>query len=149
MKSGFGIAAFARWRALHEVIVTAAFLREHGKNAAQIYLEYESVQAYQAMQEYAKHEKILGGALWRKAEKKKLQRRYYYLIKKYTKNFQNPYGWAKVYAAHYRKRADEGVITRQQAEQMIGTLERLKTIRPQSLVEMQHQVLNQETYYWS
>lgn len=53
----------------------------------------------------------------------------------------------EVYAAHYRKRADEGVITLEQAEALIGLLTAVKQLRKQSLVEMEHSVLNEETYY--
>lgn len=53
----------------------------------------------------------------------------------------------EVYATHYRKRADEGVITLEQAEALIGMLTAVKRLREQSLVEMNHTVLNEETYY--
>lgn len=52
-----------------------------------------------------------------------------------------------VYAAHYRKRASEGVITLEQAEALIGLLAAVKERREQSLVEMGHSVLNEEIYY--
>lgn len=52
-----------------------------------------------------------------------------------------------VYAAHYRKRASEGVITIEQAEALIGLLTAVKQRREQSLVEMEHSVLNEESYY--
>lgn len=53
----------------------------------------------------------------------------------------------EVYAEHYRKRADEGVITFEQAEALIGLLSAVKERRADSLVEMEHSVLNEETYY--
>lgn len=53
----------------------------------------------------------------------------------------------EVYAAHYRKRATEGVITSNQAEALISLLTDVRSRRGQSLVEMGHSVLNEETYY--
>jgi len=53
----------------------------------------------------------------------------------------------EVYVAHYRKRASEGVITPEQAETLIGLLTAVKQRRGQSLVEMQHSVLDETTYY--
>lgn len=52
-----------------------------------------------------------------------------------------------IYAAHYRKRASEGVITLEQAEALIGLLSAVKQRREQSLIEMRHSVLNEESYY--
>ncbi|HUO55844.1 MAG TPA: hypothetical protein VMU27_00180 [Candidatus Paceibacterota bacterium] len=52
------------------------------------------------------------------------------------------------YAAHYRKRADEGVITHDQAEQLIELLTRLKAANPQALLEHPtNEVVGQTTYY--
>lgn len=53
----------------------------------------------------------------------------------------------EVYAAHYRKRANEGVITFEQAEALIGLLTTVKERRNQSLIEMSHNVLNELSYY--
>ncbi len=53
----------------------------------------------------------------------------------------------EVYAEHYRKRADEGVITFEQAEALIGLLNAIKERRKDSLAEMHYSVLNEETYY--
>lgn len=53
----------------------------------------------------------------------------------------------EVYAAHYLKRANEGVITFEQAEALIGLLSAVKERRSSSLVEMKHTVLNEVSYY--
>lgn len=53
----------------------------------------------------------------------------------------------KVYAAHFFKRASEGVISYDQADQLTAQLNRLKSIRPASLREMGASVCNEETYY--
>lgn len=53
----------------------------------------------------------------------------------------------EIYAAHYRKRAVEGVITEEQAEALIGLLTNVQTSNSESVIEMEHTVLNEETYY--
>lgn len=53
----------------------------------------------------------------------------------------------EAYAEHYRKRANEGVITFEQSETLIGLLSAVKERRKESLVEMSHSVLNEGTYY--
>jgi hypothetical protein len=52
------------------------------------------------------------------------------------------------YAAHYRKRANEGVITPAQAEMLIAQLTRLKTASPKALVEnVENTIVDQTTYF--
>ena len=52
------------------------------------------------------------------------------------------------YAAHYRKRADEGVITHDQAEILIEQLTRLKQANPEVVIEHPtNTVVDQTTYY--
>ncbi|NTW13807.1 MAG: hypothetical protein HGA31_02120 [Candidatus Moranbacteria bacterium] len=54
----------------------------------------------------------------------------------------------ELYAAHYRKRADEGVITPEQAETLIAQLERLKSANPDSiLANPKNDVVDTSTYY--
>lgn len=54
----------------------------------------------------------------------------------------------KIYAAHYRKRAAEGVITVSQAEMLIFQLERLAKINKEAVIENKvNTVCNTETYY--
>lgn len=52
------------------------------------------------------------------------------------------------YAAHYQKRADEGVITHEQAERLIEQLTRLKAANPAALIEHPtNTVVDQTTYF--
>ena len=52
------------------------------------------------------------------------------------------------YAAHYRKRAEEGVITHEQAEALIAQLTRLKQANPSALIEnMVNTVCDPSTYF--
>lgn len=52
------------------------------------------------------------------------------------------------YAAHYRKRADEGVITHEQAERLIEQLTKLKEANPTALIEHPtNTVVDKTTYF--
>jgi len=53
----------------------------------------------------------------------------------------------EIYAAHYRKRAKEGVITGKQAESLISQLTILKNINSSALIEGSAEIVNTETYY--
>lgn len=54
----------------------------------------------------------------------------------------------EIYAAHYRKRADEGVITKKQAEDLIAQLNKIREINPSSLIENKNKKsVEKETYY--
>ena len=54
----------------------------------------------------------------------------------------------EIYAKHYRKRADEGVITHDQAEELVAQLSKLKEINSDSLIEnIANQVVDKTTYY--
>lgn len=53
-----------------------------------------------------------------------------------------------IFAAHYRKRAEEGVLTSTQAEDLIKQLTRVKELNPEALIENQvNQILDQTTYF--
>ncbi len=52
------------------------------------------------------------------------------------------------YAAHYRKRAEEGVITSGWADALIGQLTKLKKLNPAAVIENQeNEVIDKENYY--
>lgn len=54
----------------------------------------------------------------------------------------------ELYATHYRKRAKEGVITEEQAEQLIELLTRLKKANPNALIEHpENKVVDKTTYF--
>ena len=54
----------------------------------------------------------------------------------------------EIYFQHYRKRAEEGVITKAQAELLINQLTTLKTINPTAITEHEREKeVTQETYY--
>jgi len=51
----------------------------------------------------------------------------------------------KIYEEHYFHRAEEGVVTKEQAEELIGQLKKVKAVG--ALVEGTDKVLNKETYF--
>lgn len=54
----------------------------------------------------------------------------------------------EIYAAHYRKRADEGVITSKQAEDLINQLEYVKKSNPGAIIENKiNRVVDKTTYF--
>jgi len=54
----------------------------------------------------------------------------------------------EIFAAHFRKRAIEGVITRQQAEDLIALIKRVEQINPNAIIEDKtNKELNKQTYY--
>ena len=54
----------------------------------------------------------------------------------------------ELFSAHYRKRADEGVITHQQAEELITQLTALKKTNPSALIENEkNTIVDKDTYY--
>jgi hypothetical protein len=53
-----------------------------------------------------------------------------------------------LYKAHYRKRADEGVITHEQAEELIQKLETIKSANKEAILEdTRFTVCDKESYY--
>ena len=53
-----------------------------------------------------------------------------------------------LYAAHYRKRAEEGVITSEQAESLISQLEKIRLANPEAIIENPHNtVVDPKTYF--
>lgn len=54
----------------------------------------------------------------------------------------------EVYTKHYRNRANEGVITQEQAELLITQLEKLKKLNPDSIKEnFENKIIDKEAYY--
>lgn len=52
------------------------------------------------------------------------------------------------YAKHYQKRAGEGVITKQQAEELINQLTKLKEINPAAIIENLNNIVVDKTAYY-
>jgi len=94
MRAGFGQAAMARWRALHEVAVVASFIKEHGQGTAQRYFEHEHVEAWRGMREYQQYAERLGQQPFREQEAQEAKQRRDALCVRYGTRFGDQYGWA-------------------------------------------------------
>ena len=94
LKAGYGQAAMARWRALHEVAVVADFIADNGNGCAERYFAHEGVENWKAMKEYQEHAGALGQELFPEAEVDASRRQYEALVGRYGPRFAGHYGWA-------------------------------------------------------
>lgn len=95
MKAGFADGAHARWRALHEVTVAAAFIQKHGNECACRYLEHDIVESYKIMESVKNFESRTNIAGPTDEEFEETSELYNKLKDKFGKNFTLPNGWAK------------------------------------------------------
>lgn len=94
IKSGFADGAHARWRALHEVTVTAMFIAKHGRDCAKQFYRHDVTESYKGMLQHRKYENRLQAKGPTDEELAKCKEIYDQLIEKYGKSFGQPYGWA-------------------------------------------------------
>lgn len=94
MKHGYASGAHARWRSLHEIAVTASFIKEHGNEVAERYLNYRGIEAYYSMKQYKEYAAKLHCDPLQEEEEKNTINVKNSLIKKYGESFGNLYGWA-------------------------------------------------------
>ncbi len=95
LKNGYADGAHARWRALHEISVTAAFLAAHGSEATQRYLDHDFVEQYKAASQLNKYQSRLNVSGFNEQETEDFRSQYDNILKKYGQEFKKPYGWAK------------------------------------------------------
>ncbi|MDR5657698.1 DUF5677 domain-containing protein [Halodesulfurarchaeum sp. HSR-GB] len=60
LKGGFADGAFARWRSLHEISITASFIKQAGTDTAKRFLHYRYLWEYYFAQTYQDHAEELG-----------------------------------------------------------------------------------------
>ncbi|MFT6835307.1 MAG: hypothetical protein ACJA0H_001343 [Francisellaceae bacterium] len=94
MKSGFADAAHARWRALHEVNVTAIFIAKHGQECAERFYFHDIVDSYDGMLVHKRYESRLNEKAPAQQDIDECKAEYDSLIKEYGKKFSGHYGWA-------------------------------------------------------
>lgn len=103
LKNGFADAAHARWRALHEVTVTAIFIAKHGNECAERFFHHDVVDSYQAMTEHKKYEHRLNEKGPTDDEIQDCKYEIDSLIKKYGKKYKDNYVWAAYLFPHHPK----------------------------------------------
>lgn len=94
LRAGFGQAAMARWRALHEVAVVASFIKDHGQETAERYLAHEGIEAWRGMREYQQYAERLGEQPFTAHDVQESQQHHDELRAKYGARFEDQYGWA-------------------------------------------------------
>ena len=94
LETGFANGAMARWRTMHEIAVTAAFISEHGNDCAQRYADHQIVESYRGAQEYEAVHKRLGYAPIPPKDLDEIRTRYDKIIQRHGKAFGGQYGWA-------------------------------------------------------
>lgn len=103
LKSGYADAAHARWRALHEVTVTAMFLAKHGQECSERFYFHDIVDSYDGMLEHQKYEDRLQEKAPSQEEIDECKKEYDSLIERYGKKFADHYGWASYIFTDYRR----------------------------------------------
>ena len=102
LKSGFADGAHARWRALHEVTVTAMFILKHGQECAERFYWYDIVESYKGMIQHKKYEHRLNEKGNSEQEILQCKKIYDEVIAKYGKTFKESYGWASNFITNKR-----------------------------------------------
>lgn len=88
-KLGFADAAHARWRALHEVNVTARFIAKYGQECAERFYFHDIVDSYNGMRELNKYAIRFQVIEFSQEEINECKSEYDSLIEKYGKNSLN------------------------------------------------------------
>ena len=94
LKGGFADGAHARWRALHEVVVTALFLLNNENELSIRYCEHEAIESYKAMEQYDKYKSRLSIKGFSEEELMRCKTARNKAINKYGQDFKGSYGWA-------------------------------------------------------
>jgi len=94
LSGGFSDGAMARWRTLHEIAAVALFLRQHGEQVAQRYVDHEVIESARAARDYDECCERLGYAAMGEAELQEVRQRHAEVVAKYGPDFDGPYGWA-------------------------------------------------------
>jgi Family of unknown function (DUF5677) len=94
MCAGYADGAAARWRTLHEISVTAAFLIEHGEGTADRYLAHFPCEQLKGARLYEEHRQKLGYGPLRPKFVGALEAEVDELKKRYGDDFRHDNGWA-------------------------------------------------------
>lgn len=99
LKNGFADGAHARWRALHELVVTAMFLSKHGSAAAISYSDYEFVEAHKGAAQLNRYEPRINSSGFSEEKMREFKSKYDEVVAKHGTQFAKPYGWAAKFLA--------------------------------------------------
>lgn len=94
LEAGHATGAHARWRTLHEVVVVAYFVKQHGHETAERYHLHGAIDSYKAATEYERFSSTLGIEPLDISEIESLRRTRDELVQRFGKDFNEQYGWA-------------------------------------------------------
>lgn len=94
LKGGFPDAAFARWRSLYEIAVTATFIGLRREACAEAYLDHEIVDELKCHQLAHEFQAARGIKPQSDAYMKDLEKAFKKILEKHGDSFKNPFGWA-------------------------------------------------------
>jgi hypothetical protein len=94
LRNGFADGALSRWRTIHELVVTAMFIAEHGSDVAERYISHVDADSIKAARQYQKFAPVLGYRPISQREQRRLDARSLELVATYGKSFLSDYGWA-------------------------------------------------------
>jgi len=102
LKNGYADGAHARWRAIHELSVTAMFLAKHGSDAVSSYTDFELVEAYKGATQLNRYESRINVCGFSEDEMREFKSQYDTVIDKHGADFGKPYGWARKFLSKGR-----------------------------------------------
>ena len=94
MKAGYSEGAVARWRTLHELNIVSLFIRKHGNNVAEKYIDHVEMASIKGALEFQTHSDSLGCEPDTRENVLKMEARKDELMLKHGNHFRNDYGWA-------------------------------------------------------
>jgi hypothetical protein len=120
LKAGFGQAALARWRVLHEVAVVTNFIADHDQDTAERYLLHGNIEAWRAMQEL--HAKVdrLDVEPFTEEEQCAVEEAFDGLVARYGEKYATPYGWAQKALASHDLKYEKDRVTFGSIESAVG-----------------------------
>jgi hypothetical protein len=97
LKNGFPDGALSRWRALHEVKITAQFLQDNDEELTSRYVLFELIDCYKGAIQLNEHSERLSLKGFTSEEVDEFKENHDQLIDKYGKDYAKSYGWAHGY----------------------------------------------------
>jgi hypothetical protein len=94
LRAGFPSGANARWRTLHELAVTAFFIKENGDDLAERYLAHRAVARKREFDAFATHAEALGERPPTVLERRRIDDPVSVLKARFGTSYGNRYGWA-------------------------------------------------------
>ena len=94
LRRGYADDAFARWRSLHEIAVTAIIIGRNGQELAERYMLHAAVESYKLASNFPALEAVVGIDMLPPGEFEKLKAERDRLVEQFGKPFGRDLGWA-------------------------------------------------------